>query len=83
MGPWFQKDFQNARNFENTRNFQKNSSNVGVIHVFSPYWGNSYRLNSDSVFSKDALLSHKRERKRTWIPLNPCLVGRGVVPTAR
>ena len=38
---------------------------------------------SDSVFSKDALLSHKRERKRTWIPLNPCLVGRGVVPTAR
>ena len=38
---------------------------------------------SDSVLSKDALLSHKRERKRTGIPLNPCLVGRGVVPTAR
>ena len=40
-------------------------------------------IKSDSVFSKDALLSHKRERKRTGIPLNPCLVGRGVVPTAR
>jgi len=39
--------------------------------------------NSDNVLSKDALLSHKRERKRTGIPLNPCLVGRGVVPTAR
>ena len=38
---------------------------------------------SDSVFSKDALLSHIRERKRTGIPLNPCLVGRRVVPTAR
>jgi len=38
---------------------------------------------SDSVFSKDALLPHKRERKRTGIPLNPCLVGRRVVPTAR
>jgi len=29
-------------------------------------------LSSDSVFSKDALLSHIRERKRTGIPLNPC-----------
>ena len=38
---------------------------------------------SDSVFSKDALLSHIRERKHTGIPLNPCLVGRRVVPTAR
>ena len=41
------------------------------------------RAESDSVFSKDALLPHKRERKRTGIPLNPCLVGRGVMPTAR
>jgi len=38
---------------------------------------------SDSVFSKDALLSHIRERKCTGIPLYPCLVGRRVVPTAR
>jgi len=38
---------------------------------------------SDNVFSKDALLSHIRERKRTGIPLNSCLVGRRVVPTAR
>ena len=38
---------------------------------------------SDNVFSKDALLSHITERKRTGIPLNPCLVGRRVVPTAR
>jgi len=38
---------------------------------------------SDIVFSKDALLSHIRERKRTGIPVNPCLVGRRVVSTAR
>ena len=38
---------------------------------------------SENVFSKDALLSHIRERKRTGIPLNPCLIGRRVVPTAR
>jgi len=38
---------------------------------------------SDSVFSKDALLSHIRERKRTGIPLNPWLVGRRVVSASR
>jgi len=42
-----------------------------------------FALESDNVCSKDALLSHIRERKRTGIPLNPCLVGRRVVPTAR
>ena len=31
-----------------------------------------YIYISDSVFSKDALLSHIKERKRTGIPLNPC-----------
>ena len=46
-------------------------------------WGKVCLKESDSVLSEDALLSHKRERKRTGIPLNPCLVGRGVVPTAR
>ena len=45
-GPWFWEDFQNARNF------QKNSSNVGVIQVFSPYWGKSYRLNETKELSK-------------------------------
>jgi len=53
-------------------------------HIFLQFHCNmTSHCNSDSVFSKDALLSHKRERKRTGIPLNPCLVGRGVVPTAR
>jgi len=38
---------------------------------------------SDHVFSKDALLSHIRERKRTGIPLNACSVGRREVPMSR
>ena len=47
------------------------------------YFEDSFCGKSDSVFSKDALLSHGRERKRTGIPLNPCLVGRREVPTSR
>jgi len=53
----------------------------GVLNMIKK--GGGVLSISDSVFSKDALLSHKRERKRTGIPLNPCLVGRGVMPTAR
>jgi len=34
-------------------------------------------------FSKDALLSLRRERKRTGTPLNLCLVGWSKVPTSR
>jgi len=69
---------EKAQDIEGTIPVEKSQE---TRHNLDP--GSFFVNRSDSVFSKDALLPHKRERKRTGIPLNPCLVGRRVVPTAR